>query len=138
MTLRAVADGTLDIASKQVDGIIADYDTEFLHDYRVCIRRVRSLLTTIKTVLAPATLAELKTQLGNMARATNELRDLDVYLLDQPELLARLPTSLRTGGEHLFDLLAKDRQAAQKATAGYLTSADFATNLAAVQQRLHS
>jgi CHAD domain-containing protein len=138
VTLRSVADGTLTIAAQQIDGIIADYDSEFLHDYRVCIRRVRSLLTTIKSVLAPEALAELKQSLGDIARATNELRDLDVYLLDQHELLSRLPTSLSAGGVGLFELLRRDRQRAQKATAEYLSSEDFQATFQGIQQKLHS
>ena len=138
MTLRQVADSTLAIAAAQVDGIIADYDTEFLHDYRVCIRRVRSLLTTVKTVLAKPTVQELKTALGDAARATNELRDLDVYLLDRQDLLGRLPESLAPGGEALLDMLSKDRQTAQTTTATFLQSDTFQESLKNTQHRLHA
>src|SRR6185369_7776489 len=40
----------LEIAMRNVPGILNDLDTEFLHDYRICLRKIRSLLSLVKGV----------------------------------------------------------------------------------------
>jgi CHAD domain-containing protein len=72
-------------------GMRADLDTEFLHDYRVSLRRTRSLLGQIKNVLP----ADAVTHFGNefrwLARATSATRDLDVLLLTLRQMSETLP-----------------------------------------------
>ncbi len=56
----AVADallGHLSIMEATVDGITADLDTEFLHDFRVAVRRTRSVLKLLGDVLPDGTAA---------------------------------------------------------------------------------
>jgi len=60
------------------DGIIEDVDTEFLHQYRVSIRKLRSLLTLIEGVYPLEDSRRLKSAFGGYAKDTNDLRDLDV------------------------------------------------------------
>ncbi|MCG8619946.1 MAG: CHAD domain-containing protein, partial [Desulfobacterales bacterium] len=43
------------VARQNEAGIIADHDTEFLHDYRVSLRKVRSVLSLFKGVFDKAT-----------------------------------------------------------------------------------
>lgn len=61
-------------------GVVAGVDAEFLHQYRVTLRRSRaigeSVLTTIKV---PGLKKRLK-RLKRRAQATSDLRDLDVFL----------------------------------------------------------
>ena len=80
--VRDIVRRTLLLARQQEQGIVADIDTEFLHDYRICLRKIRSIFSLMKGVYPEAETARLKNQWGNMARVTNQLRDLDVYLLD--------------------------------------------------------
>jgi len=68
------------IARQNEDGIKADYDTEFLHDYRVSLRKVRSVLSLFK-----GENIALKQAFSDIMKGTNQLRDLDVYLLDKQE-----------------------------------------------------
>src|SRR5690606_30875457 len=58
-------------------GIIADHDTEFLHDYRVHLRKIRSLLSLFKGVYDEALGNHLKTQFSALMAPTGKLRDLD-------------------------------------------------------------
>jgi CHAD domain-containing protein len=71
-------------------GVIADIDTEFLHEFRVAVRRTRSLLKQAGDVL-PARLATRYAPgfkwLGDLTTPT---RDLDVYLLELDQLAASL------------------------------------------------
>jgi len=72
-------------------GIRDDIDTECLHQYRVHLRRIRSLtsLGLFWQVLPEGT--RLKNLLRLLQQKTNELRDLDVLLLDLPGLRGLMP-----------------------------------------------
>ncbi len=91
------------------DGLKADLDTEFLHDFRVAVRRTRSALTHFKGVFDPESLVPFRDQLRDLGRLTGPLRDLDVYLLDEDRYRALLPADLRHGLDPLFDRLRQER-----------------------------
>ena len=88
----------LDTLELNVNGVLRDIDTEFLHDLRVAVRRTRSAIKLLGSAL-PARLAEQYGAefkwLGDM---TTPVRDLDVHLLgfdaltEQP--LAATPADL--------------------------------------------
>ncbi len=98
------------IALSNLPGLLSDIDTEFLHDYRICIRKIRSLLALIKGVYPDGAVSDIRTQLGEMARSTNRLRDLDVYLLARGEYLEMLPPQLRPALYSMFDEVAAERK----------------------------
>jgi CHAD domain-containing protein len=91
-------------------GIITDIDTEFLHDYRVAIRRTRSLLSQIRGVFPPEQTEYFRQKLGDLQRKTNRLRDLDVYLLKKKRYSNVLPKALVKGIEPLFRQLGQERE----------------------------
>lgn len=62
-------------------GLRAALDTEFLHDWRVAVRRTRCLLGQLKQVFPAGEARRLREELGWLARLTGPLRDLDVFLL---------------------------------------------------------
>ena len=107
------------------DGIRKDIDSEFLHDFRVAVRRSRSLLTLLKGVFDPDVSQALKADLQTAGKATNRLRDLDVYLLDQQSYENRIPQRLRPGIALLFASLKRRRSAARRATVRFLDSSDY-------------
>ena len=90
-------------------GIKADIDTEFLHDFRVAIRRTRSALTQIKGVFSNETVRRFKQDFAAVGKSTNRLRDLDVYLLNKEAYSAMLPDELRPRLDPLFQLLVAER-----------------------------
>jgi CHAD domain-containing protein len=75
-----------DIAEANVQGVLNDVDTEFLHDLRVSVRRARSVLRELKRVHPPARRAQLRTELRWVQTVTGPLRDLDVQLLEWDEV----------------------------------------------------
>lgn len=79
---------------KNESGMLAGLDTEFLHDYRVAIRRMRSLISQMKGVLPETEYKFLKTELAWLGTLTTPARDLDVYLLEFGSLQDRLPVEL--------------------------------------------
>jgi len=89
-----------------------DIDTEILHDYRVAIRRTRSALVWDKNIFNKDTMACFQKDLSFIGKQSNELRDLDVYLLSKPKYKALLPERLRDDIDPLFDYLSKQRAAA--------------------------
>ena len=71
----------LKVIKQNENGIKADIDTEFLHDFRVAIRRTRSALTQVKGVFPQSITNKFKSNFSTLGKLTNRLRDLDVYLL---------------------------------------------------------
>ena len=100
----------LGIAIQNVPGIMDDLDTEFLHDYRICLRKIRSMLSLVKDVYPPDDTRRIRKILGDLARQTNRLRDLDVYLLARGEYLGLLPPELRPPLEGMFDDFSAERK----------------------------
>jgi CHAD domain-containing protein len=94
--------------------ISQDLDTEFLHDYRVAIRRTRSALDQIKNVFPAETTLRFKKDFSFAGKLTNQLRDLDVYILKKDTYKAMLPAVLRDDVEPLFDYLRNKRLIALK------------------------
>ena len=115
------------------DGIRRDIDSEFLHDFRVAVRRARSLLTLLKGGYDPDVNRSLKEELQKMGKATNRLRDLDVYLLDQQSYEDRIPDRLRPGIAPLFMTLKRRRSAERRKTVRFLNSADYQAIIAHIE-----
>lgn len=86
-----------------------DIDTEFLHDFRVAVRRTRSALSQIKGVFPEDVTERFKRDFAYIGQLSNDLRDLDVYLLDAPRYRSLLPAFLRDDIEPLFELLRHRR-----------------------------
>ncbi|MDH3639901.1 MAG: CHAD domain-containing protein, partial [Gammaproteobacteria bacterium] len=94
-------------------GTMAATDPEFLHDFRVAIRRTRSLLAQAKGVFEAQALAPFRAEFGWLAEQTGEKRDLDVQLLElEPAnsaplapLIEHLQTQRRHAGERLNRVL---------------------------------
>ncbi len=89
------------------EGVRQDLDTEFLHDFRVAVRRTRSALTQIKKVYPPDVVEQFKRQFAWLGQATGPTRDLDVYLLKMPDYRATLPEHLQTHLEPLQEFLTR-------------------------------
>jgi CHAD domain-containing protein len=86
-------------------GTIADLDSEFLHDFRVAVRRTRSALGELKKVFAPATLQRFRSEFAWLGSLTSNVRDLDVYLLKFDSYKAAIPAELRDDLEPLRSFL---------------------------------
>jgi CHAD domain-containing protein len=104
----------------------ADVDTEFLHDFRVAVRRTRSALSQIRDVFPPDTTERFKQDFAHVGRLSNRLRDLDVYLLKEDEYRAMLPDVLRNDIEPLFDYLRTKRSGALQEVVDGLNSQQYA------------
>lgn len=115
----------LNVARQNEPGAIADLDTEFIHDYRVSLRKVRSVLSLFKGVYARKDTDKLKNAFSMIMKNTNQLRDLDVYLLDREAYFSMLPEQLHDGLKVMFDIVADDRSREQRKVARYLGSDEY-------------
>ena len=63
-------------------GVEADLDPECLHDFRVAVRRARSLLGEMRRVFPSAVTRRLRADFGWLGKCTGSVRDLDVHLME--------------------------------------------------------
>ena len=122
----AVADALLGYLAEieaNVTGIVADIDTEYLHEFRVAVRRTRSVLKLLGDVLPDGLAERMATEFRWLGDVTSPTRDLDVYLLgidDMAQLVAR-PGGLDAFGAHV----RKRRAVEHRTLARALKSARF-------------
>jgi CHAD domain-containing protein len=88
----------LDTLELNVDGVLRDIDTEFLHDFRVAVRRTRSAIKLLGEVLPAADASRYAGEFKWLGDLTTPTRDLDVHLLGfaatTEHLLAATPADL--------------------------------------------
>jgi CHAD domain-containing protein len=87
--------GLLDTVERNLEGARDNLDSEFLHDLRVAVRRTRSAITQIRSVLPEPVVEHYKERFAWVQQVTGPVRDLDVYLLDFGDYQASLPPLLR-------------------------------------------
>ena len=117
------------VARRNEAGIIADLDTEFLHDFRVALRKIRSVLSLFKGVYQPATTDDLKARFSAVMALTGPLRDQDVQRLEQPMFYDLLPDSLHGGLDAMFALHETQRAAALVKLARHLSTKRYAQDM---------
>jgi len=115
-------------------GIRDDVDTEFLHDFRVAVRRARSLLAQLKDVFDAEPTARLRNDLKAVGAVTSPLRDLDVYLLREKDYVALVPPFLKPGVAQLFRNLKRRRKRAYGKLVAALDDPSFAAALAGLDR----
>lgn len=110
--MRKILNFLLQVIRQNQAGILNDWDTEFLHDFRVAVRRTRAALTQIKGIFPEEKLAAFKQGFVKLGKGTNRLRDLDVYLLKKQTYYTMLPEYLQSGLNPLFKQLEQERNQA--------------------------
>lgn len=123
----------LSIARWNEEGIIKDIDTEFLHDYRVSLRKLRSVTGQLKGVFPECLTNIWKKKIAEICRRTNALRDYDVYLLSRKRLDGMLPEELRAGLATFFEELQIERQLEARKVADFLRSETYENQVASLQ-----
>src|SRR5882724_753947 len=108
------------------EGVKNDIDTEFLHDFRVAIRRTRSALGQIKEVFPADVTARFQKDFAYLGSVTNRVRDLDVYLLRKERYTALLPAQVRPDIAPLFAHLQRERTIAFRTLVRRLRSKTYA------------
>ena len=112
------------------EGVTRDWDIEFLHDFRVAVRRTRSALTQIKGVFPPATVDHFSEEFRWLGSRTGPLRDIDVYLLNLPAYKESLGPESGTDLEPMVSLLEDKRRRELRRLRSCLRSRRFENLLA--------
>jgi CHAD domain-containing protein len=109
----------------RVDGVLADADTEYLHDLRVAARRTRSALAQLKGVLDGDEANAVGNELKWLGSVTSPCRDIDVFLLEMDAFRGQLGTAAGDLAP-LRRMLVRDRRKALGRVRRALSSARFA------------
>ncbi|WP_428774523.1 CHAD domain-containing protein [Vibrio sp.] len=84
-------------------GILDDRNSEYLHQYRVYLRKMRAIASTLKELKTDVTRHRFIPALKDLMKHTNQLRDLDVYLLKSNFFYSELDKKYHPGLTQFFD-----------------------------------
>jgi CHAD domain-containing protein len=110
---------------ENLPGLLGDVDTEFLHDFRVAVRRTRATLKLGRPALPEVMRSHWEPAFKSLGDLTTPVRDLDVYELDLPVMSRWLVTADPTDLDPLATHLRSRRAVARRALVGSLRSERF-------------
>ncbi|MEN8131348.1 MAG: CHAD domain-containing protein [Pseudomonadota bacterium] len=122
---KVVLQRLLDTMLANEEGTKKDIDSEFLHDFRVSVRRTRSALSQIKGVFTENVLNRFKTEFAWIGQITGPTRDMDVYLLSFDDYRDSLPAAVRADLDPLRSFLQAHQRIEQRALAKALMSSRY-------------
>ena len=112
--LAAALGDFLGVMRENLPGLLDDVDSEFLHDFRVAVRRTRATLKLGRPCLPEVTRRRWEPAFKLLGDMTTPVRDLDVYELDLPRmsgwLLSADPADLKPLATHLGHRRAAERR----------------------------
>lgn len=123
------------------DGTRRDLDSEFLHDFRVAVRRTRSCLGQLKGVFDRKATEPFRRELAWLGGVTGPTRDLDVYLLNMREYRHELSPALASDLDALETYLRERQKTEQRRVSRALASqryTNFVRDWSAYLDRLAS
>ncbi|MCQ1060662.1 CHAD domain-containing protein [Photobacterium sp. DNB23_23_1] len=106
-------------------GIIRDDHEEFIHQYRVALRRSRTLISLLKPLFRRQDKEILKDCLRQLMQHTNLVRDLDVFLINMEQYFSLLEHQHHKGLTRFFDDIQSQRRKALKFLKGWLKSSEY-------------
>ncbi len=119
---RAIHLSLLATMLRNEEGTRRDLDSEFLHDFRVAIRRTRSALTQIREVYPALDVERFKEEFRWLFIETGPKRDLDVYLLKMEVYKEGLPEEIRADLDPLEEFLERKQKLAHDRLVAVLDS----------------
>ncbi len=103
----------LEILQQNTAGSIKGRDTEFMHDYRVALRKIRVVLKQLNLHYPQAVSTEYRRFFSKLGKLTNPVRDLDVFLMQLENYQPDFETSDWQQLQPLRDYLLQSRAEAQ-------------------------
>jgi CHAD domain-containing protein len=110
---------------ENLPGLLDDVDTEFLHDFRVAVRRTRSTLKLGRPALPEVMRERWEPAFKWLGDMTTPVRDLDVYELELPTMSRWLVKADPADLDPLATHLRRRRTSARQALVRTLRSARF-------------
>jgi CHAD domain-containing protein len=111
-----------EVIDANLEGTIADLDPEFLHDFRVSVRRSRSVQRELRGVFPAEALSRFRSEFRWLQAVTGDSRDLDVYVLEFEAMRALVPEPMRADLDPLKKVLHDRRLLARLAMVRALRS----------------
>jgi CHAD domain-containing protein len=111
---------------ENLPGLLDDVDTEFLHDFRVAVRRTRATLKLGRQALPEVMHTRWEPAFKELGDLTTPVRDLDVYQLDLPVMSRWLVTADPADLDPLAAHLRHHRTVARRSLVRALRSDTFA------------
>ena len=108
--LAIIGGSLLDIIVGNEYGVSKNIDSEFLHDFRIAVRRTRSLLKHFEKSLPSPEIAHFRKDFAWLGRTTSLSRDYDVVLLRFPAYESLICAGLRDGIPALRQHIQNQRQ----------------------------
>ena len=119
----------LEIMRLNTAGCIRGRDMEYMHDYRVAIRKVRVALKQLKHLDPQAAIPDYMSFFSTLGRLSNPVRDRDVFLLLLESYQPHFEESGWQSLQPLHDYLSSSRAAAQKTLVKELKSSWYRENM---------
>ena len=110
---------------ENLPGLLDDVDTEFLHDFRVAVRRTRATLKLGRPALSEVMRRRWEPDFKWVGDMTTPVRDLDVYQLDLPTMAGWLVSADAADLKPFATHLRSRRTAERRALVRGLRSAKF-------------
>lgn len=107
------------------DGVLKGYDTEFLHDLRVSVRRLRSALSLVKNVYTKGIEDNFRIRFRALGELTGRARDMDVYLEEIDGYADILPAEMKESLNGIRDYFEKIRDGEYRKLRKYIRSQEF-------------
>ena len=125
LLLHTALTGFFATMGENLPGLLDDVDTEFLHDFRVSVRRTRATLKLGRPALGEVMAGRWEPAFKSLGDLTTPVRDLDVYQLALPAMGLWLVTADRTDLNPLAAHLQRRRAQEHRKLVGSLRSATF-------------
>jgi CHAD domain-containing protein len=106
-------------------GVRGNLDSEFLHDFRVAVRRTRSALGQVKRVFPDRVIKRFAPRFAWLGAITTPARDLDVHLLRFDDLRMRLPEPMQKDLDPLYAFLKARSEESHRELARHLDSSAY-------------
>jgi len=120
------------------DGIKANKESENLHQYRVCLRKIRAIDSTLKVLKTEATSAKLIPDLKELMKQTNRLRDLDVYLMNSESFFQQLDKKYHPGLTRFFEDISLLREYEFQRVSEWLQSKAYQQKCREIEEQIHA
>jgi CHAD domain-containing protein len=124
------------VLQDNLDGVVEAIDTEFLHDFRVAVRRTRSVLKLTGDLLPDALADKYAPEFRWLGDLTTPVRDLDVFLLHFADLASGLRSADPADLAPFQAFLQRQQVVQQQRLARGLRSARFANLMTDWQREL--
>ncbi len=138
LAVKQIFKALLDTLKRNEQGVIERTDAEFLHDYRVAVRRTRSGLGQLKGVLPKVECRRFAKMFAELGKITNPPRDLDVYLEQFEDLRRQVTEDMRPDLQPVLALIESRHQIAYQQLTDLLKSRNYHENMLAWETFLNS